>query len=177
MRSAYFGFSTSTSLCVTQPSPPGRIAGRSAPIREPVSVPPFADFGSVGTEYVGEKLGVEFEDVFMRVHFEDVVGKFFEARDGLLRIGKVREAGAPGVWHVGVVVDGGVGHVDGKKVEANFLGEMVAVAVAEVVGGTGGIGLARVFFLIRIATEVVFLFQKQPVFAAKEVGGGESGGA
>src|SRR6516162_5279757 len=87
------------------------------------------------------------------------------------------KAGAPGIWYVCVVVNGGVGHVDGKKVEADFLGEIIALAVAKIVSRARGVGLARVLLLIRVAAEVVFLFKKQPVFAAKEVSGGESGGA
>jgi hypothetical protein len=45
------------------------------------------------------------------------------------------------------------------------------------VRGAGGEGLATVFFLVGVSTEVVFFFKDQQVFAAEEVGCGEASDA
>src|SRR5208337_2406748 len=57
----------------------------------------------------------------------------------------------------------------------NFLGKFVAVIVAVAIGGTCAEHLAFVLFLVGIPAEVIFLFQKQPIFAAEEISGGKAG--
>ena len=55
--------------------------------------------------------------------------------------------------------------------------ELIAFVVAESVGGAGGERLAVEFFLIGVAAEVIFFFEKQEIFAAEEIRGGKSCGA
>ena len=84
------------------------------------------------------------------------------------------EAGAPGVWDVGAIVDGGIGHVDEGHVDADFLGELIAETPAKVIGGGGGEKLALVFLFVGVAAEVIFFFEKQPIFFAQEICGGKA---
>ena len=84
------------------------------------------------------------------------------------------EAGAPSVWDVGAVVDGGIGHVDEGHVDADFLSELIAETAAKVVGGAGGEKLAVIFLFVGVTAEVIFFFEQQPIFLAQEIGGGEA---
>ena len=71
----------------------------------------------------------------------------------------------------------GSGMVDGRKIEPISLARLVAVTAAKIVRGGGGIRLTGEFLLIGVAAEVIFLFEEQPIFAAEEIGGGETGHA
>ncbi len=124
-----------------------------------------------------EGLRVELLHTLGDVDFADVVAKFAEARADCFGIGKFVDAFDPGVWDESFVDDGGIGIVYRQKLETNLARELVALVVAEGVGGTGGERLAVEFFLIGVAAEVIFFFEKQEIFAAEEIGGGEAGGA
>jgi len=50
----------------------------------------------------------------------------------------------------------------------------VAVVDSVGIGGARGVGLAVVFLLIGVAAEEGFLFEEEPILAAKKIGGGES---
>ena len=124
-----------------------------------------------------ERLGVELDHALAHIDFHHVVAEFAEAVADFLGIGKLVDSGFPGVRDEGFVDDGGVGVVDRKELQSDFGGELIAFVIFVGVRGAGGEGLALVFFLISVAAEVVFLFEKQKIFAAQEIGGGEAGDA
>src|SRR5208283_899531 len=83
-----------------------------APVGRAVGIPPLGDFGSLARGDVGEGFCVELQHLAVHIDLHDVVAEFFEAGDDIFFVGKVLETGAPSVWDVGAVVDGGIGHVD-----------------------------------------------------------------
>jgi len=135
------------------------------------------NFGRVSGGEIRKRLRVELGHVLANLDFHCVVTKFLEAFAHFLRIGKLIDAGFPGVGDIRAVDDGGIGRVDQRHPEADFGSKLIAFIISIGVRGAGPINLAFEFFLNSVAAELRFFLKKQPILAPEEISGGKTGEA
>src|SRR5260370_40375793 len=120
-----------------------------------ISVTRLLDFGCVWRGVLRERLRVQFREAPANLNSEHVLAKFAETFADLLRIGQLIDAGFPRIGNKSLVDDRGIGIVDGKKLETDLSGELIAIVALVGKCRAGGERLGLKFFLICFAAEVV----------------------
>src|SRR5450631_1358749 len=108
--------------------------------------------------------------VFFRIEREKCRAEFLEAFSNRGRVGKLIEAAAPKIRNPFPSDNGWIRTIDWQKGEADFLRKLLAGGAFLVERGTCGESLALIFLAVGIAAPMRFLFEKQEIAVAHEIG-------